>query len=480
MSQTQTPLKIKNLIPLTNGIFSHMNYTFREEVTKANLDLQFVANNGMRNISPIVEIIDNGDGTVFDNTKLSTLAGIILETYKPKWDKLGEIYDIQYDPIHNYLDEWEETDDIDGTLSDNRIRTDTFTHGKIVTEDISRNDIGNGTTTKSQDTSTTRTDNLATAESKSLDSTVRLTDNLQEQTTYGKQNTRTDNLSEALTKSETDTRTDNLQQETFFGKSDTRTDNLTEEVTYGKTDTRTDNLVHQIKGSETTTPTTTQTTEVYPFNSSTSLNTDIVTDGGSTVLSFTNRENDDTGTQTHALSGKDTTKNTGTQTSQLAGSDRTKNTGTQQNAISGTETTLNTGTQTDVNSGSDVTANTGTRTTVTDEDGLASTTHTGTQTVVGDNDETVTSSNSNSRSVHDVTGYTGSDTSNESTSKSRTTTNDIDKTGRHFGNIGNLTSQKQILEEINLWRWNYVNEILNDVKEFTTLPVYLNATSYYA
>lgn len=479
MSRRQNPPKIKTLIPLTNGIFSHMNYTFREEVTKANLDLQFVANNGLRNISPVVELIDDGDGTVFDDTKLNTLAGLILETYKPKWDKLGEIYDIQYDPIHNYLDQWEETDDIDGTLSDNRIRTDTFTHGKIVTQDISRNDIGNGTITKSQDTSTTRTDNLSSAETRDLDTSVTETNNLQEQTTYGKTETRTDNLSEATTKSETDTRTDNLQEETFFGKSDTRTDNLTEEVTYGKTDTRTDNLVHQIKGSETTTPTTTQTTQVYAFDSQSGLNTDIVTDGGSTVLSFTNRENDDTGTQTHALSGKDTTKNTGTQTSQLAGSDRTKNTGTQQNAVSGTETTLNTGTQADVSSGSDVTANTGTRSTAKAEDGTVTTSNTGTQTVVGDNDETVTSSTSNSRATHDVTGYTGADTSNESTSKSRTTTNDIDKTGRHFGNIGNLTSQKQILEEINLWRWNYVNEILNDVKEFTTLPVYLDATSYY-
>lgn len=408
--------RIKNLIPLTNGIFSHMNYTFREEVTKANLDIQFVANNGLRNISPVVESIDDGDGTVFDNTKLNTLAALILETYKPKWDKLGEIYDIQYDPIHNYLDEWEENDDVAGSLSDNRIRTDTFTHGKIVTEDISRNDIGSQSSTRTEDNSRTRTDNLTELETRDLDSTNTMTDNLSEQTTYG--------------------------------KTDTRTDNLTQQTSYGRTDTRTDNLKHEIKGSETTTPNLTNSNSVYPFNSASALPTDTATQTGTQTLSFSNRENDDTGTQTHALSGSDTITNTGTQ----------------QN----------------VNSGSDVTANTGTRTTVNDEGGTVTTANTGTQTLVDDNEERVSSSTSNSRSVHDVTGYTGSDTSNESTSKSRTTTNDIDKTGRHFGNIGNLTSQKQILEEINLWRWNYVNEILNDVKEFTTLPVYLDATSYYA
>ena len=413
--QKKTLPKIKNLIPLTNGIFGHMNYTFREEVTKSGLDIQFGANNGLRNISPVVELIDDGDGTVFDDTKLNTLAGLILETYKPKWDKLGEIYDIQYDPIHNYLDQWQEVDDIDGTLSDNRIRTDTFTHGKIVTEDISRNDVGSLTSTKTEDNSTTRTDNLSSLETRDLDTTSTITDNLSEQTTYG--------------------------------KTETRTDNLSEQTTYGRTDTRTDDLKHEIKGTETTTPNLTNNNSVYPFNSALALPTDTATQTGTQTLSFTNRENDDSGTQTHRLSGSDTVANTGTQA--------------------------------DVSSGSDVTANTGTRTTVDDEGGTVSKTNTGTQTLVDDNEERVTSSTSNSRAVHDVTGYTGSDTSNESTSKSRTTTNDINKAGTHSGNIGNLTSQKQILEEINLWRWNYVNEILNDVKEFTTLPVYLDATSYY-
>lgn len=471
--------KIKTLIPLSNGIFSHMNYTFREEVTKAYLDLQFVANNGLRNISPVVELIDDSDGTVFDDAKLNTLAALILETYKPKWDKLGDIYDIQYDPIHNYLDQWEETDDIDGTLSDNRIRTDSFVHGKTITQNISRNDIGNTSSTKSEDTRTTRTDNLASSETNSRDLTSTVTDNLKEETTYGKTDTRTDNLSESFSKAESTTRTDNLQRRTTYAKSDTRTDNLTEQMSYGKSDARTDNLKHEIKGTETKTPNLTNSSSVYTFNSAASLPTDSVSQSGTETLSYTNRENDDTGTSTHVLSGSDTKTNTGTQTSQLGGNDTINDTGTQQNAVNDSETTQNTGTQTNALSGKDATENTGTRTTVDDEDSTVSTTNTGTQTLVGDNDTTVTSSTSNSRSVQDVTGYTGTDTSNESTSKSRTTTNDIDKTGRHFGNIGNLTSQKQILEEINLWRWNYVNEILNDVKEFTTLPVYLDATSYY-
>jgi hypothetical protein len=86
-----------------------MEYTFRAEVTKSGLDLLFIANYGKKNPSPIVETIQGEDEGLMDDTKLNLLAKTILEVYKPKWDKLADIYDIEYDPIHNYLDEWEDT-----------------------------------------------------------------------------------------------------------------------------------------------------------------------------------------------------------------------------------------------------------------------------------------------------------------------------------------------------------------------------------
>jgi hypothetical protein len=72
----------------------------------------------------------------------------------------------------------------------------------------------------------------------------------------------------------------------------------------------------------------------------------------------------------------------------------------------------------------------------------------------------------------------GEDSITGGDSSTQTSKNEKDRIGRHFGNIGNLTSQKMILEEINLWKWNYMQEILNDVKEFCTLPVYLHATEW--
>lgn len=42
----------------------------------------------------------------------------------------------------------------------------------------------------------------------------------------------------------------------------------------------------------------------------------------------------------------------------------------------------------------------------------------------------------------------------------------------HVGNIGNLTTQQLMTQEIELWRWNLIQQVLNDVKDFLTLPVY--------
>ena len=47
-------------------------------------------------------------------------------------------------------------------------------------------------------------------------------------------------------------------------------------------------------------------------------------------------------------------------------------------------------------------------------------------------------------------------------------TKDYTKTG----NIGNLKTQEMIEAEIRLWRWNILNEMMNDIKDYITLPVY--------
>lgn len=352
-----------------------MNYNFRAEVSKTTLDFRFGAEFAKKNPSPIVERV-LGDDEELSDAKLNFLAQMILETYRPKWEKMAEIYDIEYDPIHNFLDEWEDTSQEDRDLTGS-------------TQDVTTVEYG-----KTDTLSSTRTDNLEE------DSTV----------THNTTNTRTDNLTELETRN--------------LANSGSRTDNLMETDTYGKTSTRTDNL-HQVRDTDTTSSDTgSDANNLYGFNSATAVGHDTSSSSNS-ASNNVDETIDNTGTQATVDSGSDTKANTGTQstTGTDTGTVTTANTGTEQNALSGTERTVtdNTGTrsvaQTDTLSGVDTTRDTG--------------------------------------STHDV----------ESTGR--------DRSGRHFGNIGNLTSQKQIKEEIELWRWNYVNMLLDDVKEFCCLPVYL-------
>lgn len=295
--------KIRTVIPKTNGIFSHMDYTFRAELTKANLDLLFYANYGRRSPSPIIEAIQDEAGEFLTDAELTALATLILEMYRVKWDKLGEVYDIEYDPIHNYLDSWE--------------------------------DENSGTKNESETDDYTRTD------------------------TYGH----------------------------TVGDTNLRTDNLTETVTYGKTETRSDNLTETEDVTTGTTGSGSGSNNLYGFNSATAV--------GHDTNSSSNSETETVDRDVH-----------------------------------------NTGTQSTVGSGTDATANTGTRT--------------------------------DARNI--VNG--GTDGRTYSETRSNAIAEHREREGTHMGNIGNLTSQKQIQEEIALWKWNYMQEILNDVKEFCTLPLY--------
>lgn len=370
---------MKEVVPLTDGIFGHMDYTFRAEINKSTLDLLFLANYGKKNPSPVVETIQGDDEGIMDDTKLNMLASAILSVYKPKWDKLAEIYDIEYDPIHNYLDEWQDSSNEDRELSGSTQGESEITYGKVDTLNRTRTDNLDREIKVDNDTTTTRTDNLTELETRALNSTAQRTDNLMETDTFGKTSTRTDNLHE--------------ERDTDTATSDSGSD--------------ADNI--------------------YGFNSASAVgaNTGSNSNTGSNNV---DEVVDNTGTQAVAEGGSDTKANTGTQST--TGSD------------TGTVTT----------------ANTGTSASVIDGEVWTSEYNTG----------TVTTAETDTLSGSDLTSKSGSTHDEESTSR--------DREGRHFGNIGNLTSQKQIKEEIELWKWNYVNEILNDVSEFCCLPVYLTPT----
>lgn len=296
---------------MTNGIFSHIPYNFRSEVTKATLDILFVSNFGRRNPSPVVETIQEQYGEKLDDAQLTSLGILIASTYSEKWEKLGELYNLEYDPIHNYLDDWE--------------------------------------------------DSQKTEE--------------------------TNNLSESTT--------DSLTKGTSVEKHSTRTDDLVDTIEYGKTTTRTDDLSQVETGSETSEGSGNNKNSVYAFNSQ-------------NVAKDVDKNNSSSSSEN---SSENTVVNTGTQEVELSGVDARKNTGTQK--------------------------------------------------IVETQDNTGVDSRSISKETEDA--IAGERT----------------RSGRHFGNIGNITTQKQIIEEINVWKWNYVNAVLEDVKDLMTIPVYLNHSQVY-
>lgn len=312
MEWTKKFPKLKDCLPISNGVFSHMNYNFRNEVTKAQLDYLLLVDGGQKNPAPVIDLIcddsEPGHHGMLTEAELTKLAELMLAYFKPRWDRLGEIYDIEYDPIHNYLDEWE--DENDGTQSGEKSidRDESETLGTTITTNMTRTDNLNELETRALANSNTRTDDLS----------ERDTGTVADQGSHGENNSLWGFNSERAVNSDSTSGTDG----------NTRTDNLTR------------------------------------------LNTGTVTDAGT---------------------------NTGTIT--------TANTGTQRNG------------------------------------GTEATTGTNTRAV----DETDTHSDEDHR----------------------------ERSGRHFGNIGNLTSQKMINEEIELWKWNYVRSIIDDALDFLALSVYL-------
>ena len=135
----RTP-RIKDVFPTTESIFTKMNYSLL--VDNGILDFMFYSDYGSKTISPIVENVLAGD-TELSSEKITLLAQMLLARYKNSWDRQMAAAQAEYDPLHNYLDEYSES----GSTTTDDITTDAkseTSHEDIVTSN-----------------SYTRTDNLS-------------------------------------------------------------------------------------------------------------------------------------------------------------------------------------------------------------------------------------------------------------------------------------------------------------------------------
>lgn len=51
-------------------------------------------------------------------------------------------------------------------------------------------------------------------------------------------------------------------------------------------------------------------------------------------------------------------------------------------------------------------------------------------------------------------------------------TEEYAKASYRYGNIGNIPTQSLVRSEIELWQWNFIDEIVHDAVDFLTLPIY--------
>ena len=82
------------------------------------------------------------------------------------------------------------------------------------------------------------------------------------------------------------------------------------------------------------------------------------------------------------------------------------------------------------------------------------------------NTGTVNNSASNTRS--------DSESSTESLDSKETSERDFnrERSVTHIGNIGNLSTQNLLTQEVEFWNWNFIIQMLSDVADVITLPIY--------
>ena len=524
------PSRVHEVIPLINGLFAHMDYTFWD-FTDEELEILMESRFGQRPVAPLLDIIQGppddpcAPRPSLTDAQLTLLANIILKTFRNKWDRLGAIHSLEYDVLKNYLDEYQEVLRDDTDVSTERDVQKSDENNELSRLTTTSDTEGEQSNVSSNESTNVRNDDFVSEFSRvSKDNQLR-TDSLEESKVRSEATdaTRTDNLSEGIERSleESEARTDNLSEsiERSLEGSETRTDNLEEKLakTVGTVQTRTDNLQDATTGSGTENVTHsgggyTESTDrvlastgsennaagLYGFNSSTPVG-DSTSDTDASKDEHETIEKVHTGSKTDNLSKSESTtvNHTGTQgnNSETDESYVKGNTGTQGKTNDAQESTSksNTGTQNKLTDVVESTSksNTGTQKTLTDVDESYIKANRGTQgieedTSISDSTHTTDDQESSSVSHGASSGKNLSSASTETNSESnkqnvsRLTDSSIvnsalarAKQSIHKGNIGNLTPQQLITQEIELWRWNFIDEVMSDIKSMITIPIYI-------
>lgn len=117
--------KVSEVFSISNGIFAHCNYDF-QVISKEELDRLFYTNYGLRSVAPIVSsIVLAPKATEAD---LTILGETLTSLCRYNWDRLKDMFIAEYDPLHNYFDEFSESIQDDNSKTSNVKSTDSTTY----------------------------------------------------------------------------------------------------------------------------------------------------------------------------------------------------------------------------------------------------------------------------------------------------------------------------------------------------------------
>ena len=254
-------IRVKEMYPqmmMGNGVLTDLadfNVPWKNASYVVELDLAYYWHSAQKIISPLVLDVSGNIQRIVNHSDLSELtveqrtriAGMIFTIFNRKWTKLWNVLETEYSPLHNYTMNEEEiidgtntmqstdsesvqgtdTGTVDnaetGTISDNRTEggtinvvtdtdiTNTGTQSNAGTSNTndgifgfnSNNSVGSDTSDNTN--SNLRTDNLASTEDTTEQTTRNLTDN--NTRTLNTSNTETRNLASSTTTSNTASRT---------------------------------------------------------------------------------------------------------------------------------------------------------------------------------------------------------------------------------------------------------------------------------
>lgn len=488
------PSRVLEVLPIVNGLFAHMDYTFWD-FTSQELDILMQSRFGQRPVAPLIDIIQGSPTDPFaprqhlSDVQLTQLASIILNTFKNKWDRLGAIHSLEYDVLKNYLDEYTEVlrDDTDASTLRETERADE-------NSEVSRLSTTSGTegeqaNVSSNESTNRRSDDFNSEFARvSKDSQVRV-DDLEESKVRSESTSeaKVDDLEESKVRSESISTNKADESEESYSRSvddtQTRTDNLTDTTIGTGSNNKTisgGNYAENTQRNLTSSGTENNASGLYGFNSDSSVG-DSTSDTDASKTEAETIAKTITGQRTENVSLSDNTSVTHTGT-QGTVSD-TDESGSK--SISGTQSA-----DTDVDE-SYVKSNTGTQSTDTDVDEAYIKANKGSQNIEEDtsiSDSTHTVDEQENTSIahgassasNSSTSTTDSDSESNKSAVSRLNDSVIVNTALsraresiHKGNIGNLTPQQLITQEIELWRWNFIDEVMSDIKSMITIPIYI-------